>query len=208
MGLKRVSRVTINTPNFLFFTWIRNIQFAILAIEGRSLVTLRQSACNDIKNCLIEAAHEIMALFVLRKLILQTRMCSHPVGLDVWFFVGSFVYFHTSCVQTAKALARLRRCAGLPEPSLDAYVVSTIISWAGSINCLPYIFAIKIHEVFVCFVISSKPSNLTLREKRSKSDTFQILYVKWLSQWTHITSILGLATARVVKMIEIFCQRH
>ena len=30
-------------------------------------------------------SHEIMALFVLRKLILQTRMRSHPVGLDVWF---------------------------------------------------------------------------------------------------------------------------
>ena len=34
----------------------------------------------------IEPAHEIMALFVLRKLILQARMCSHPVGLDVWIF--------------------------------------------------------------------------------------------------------------------------
>ena len=30
-----------------------------------------------------EPAHEIMALFVLRKLILQTRMRSHPVGLDI-----------------------------------------------------------------------------------------------------------------------------
>ena len=30
-----------------------------------------------------ELSHEIMALFVLRKLILQTRMRSHPVGLDV-----------------------------------------------------------------------------------------------------------------------------
>ena len=28
------------------------------------------------------------ALFVLGKLILQTRMRSHPVGLDVWFLVG------------------------------------------------------------------------------------------------------------------------
>ena len=79
-----------------------------------------------------EPAHEIMALFVLRKRILQTRMCSHPVGLDVWFFVGPFVYFHTSCKRTAKALARLRGCAGSPEPSLVNYVVSTIISWAGS----------------------------------------------------------------------------
>ena len=32
---------------------------------------------------LYEPAHEIMALGVLRKLILQTRMRSHPVGLDV-----------------------------------------------------------------------------------------------------------------------------
>ena len=30
-----------------------------------------------------EPAHEIMALFILRKLILQTRMRSHLVGLDV-----------------------------------------------------------------------------------------------------------------------------
>ena len=30
----------------------------------------------------MEPHHEIMALFVLGKLIIQTRMCSHPVGLD------------------------------------------------------------------------------------------------------------------------------
>ena len=30
-----------------------------------------------------EPAHEFMALFVLRKFILQTRVRSHPVGLDV-----------------------------------------------------------------------------------------------------------------------------
>ena len=79
-----------------------------------------------------EPAHEIMPLFVLRKLILQTRMRSHPMGLNVWFLVGPFVYFDASCVRTAMALARLRGCAGSPEPSLVAYVISTIISWAGS----------------------------------------------------------------------------
>ena len=42
--------------------------------------------------------------FLLRNLILQTRMSIHPVGLDVWFLVGSFVYFDTLCVRTAKAL--------------------------------------------------------------------------------------------------------
>ena len=82
---------------------------------------------------LIEPALEIMALFVLPKLILQMCMRKHPVWLDVWFFVGPFVYFHTSYVRTAKALARLCGCAGSPEPSLVAYVISTIISWAGSV---------------------------------------------------------------------------
>ena len=71
-----------------------------------------------------------MALFVLHKLILQMGGRSQPVGLDVWFLVGPFFYFHTSCVGTMKALARLRRCAGSPEPSLVTYVISTIISRA------------------------------------------------------------------------------
>ena len=59
-------------------------------------------------------------------------MSSHPVGLDVWFLVGPFVYFHTLCVWTTKALVRLRGCAGSPEPSLVAYLISTISSWAVS----------------------------------------------------------------------------
>ena len=79
-----------------------------------------------------EPVHEIMALFVLRKLFLQMRMRSDPVGLDVWFLVRPFLDSHTLCVRTAKALARLRGCAGSPEPSLVAYLISTIISLAGS----------------------------------------------------------------------------
>ena len=58
-----------------------------------------------------EPAHEIMVLFVLRKLILQTHMRSLPVGLDVWFLVGPFICFRTSCGRTATALARLRSLA-------------------------------------------------------------------------------------------------
>ena len=81
----------------------------------------------------IEPSHEIMALFVLCKLILQMRMRSHPVGLDVWFLVGPFL-FHTLCVRTAKTVAKLRGCAASPEPSLVAYVISTIISCASSFN--------------------------------------------------------------------------
>ena len=55
-----------------------------------------------------------MALFVLRKLILQTRMRSHPVGLIIWFLVGPFVYFHTLCRANSEGsceTARMRRLA-------------------------------------------------------------------------------------------------
>ena len=89
---------------------------------------------NIFKENWIEPAHEIMALIVLRNLILQTCMRSHPVGLDVWFLDGPFVYFHTSCVQTAKALSRMHGWPGWPEPSPVACEISTIISWAGSIK--------------------------------------------------------------------------
>ena len=79
-----------------------------------------------------ETAHEIMAFIALRKLNLQTRMRSNLLALHVWYLVRSFVYFHTLCVWKAKALVRPRGCAVSLEPSLFAYGISTIISWAGS----------------------------------------------------------------------------
>ena len=85
----------------------------------------------------------IMVLFVHHKLILQTHMRSNTMGLDVWFFVGPFVYFHTSCVRTAKALVRQHGCAGSPEPLVVAYMISTIISWAGSNDLCIYIIQLK-----------------------------------------------------------------
>ena len=46
----------------------------------------------DVRNRINEPAHEILALFALRKLILQTRMRSYPVALDVFLDIGiSFV---------------------------------------------------------------------------------------------------------------------
>ena len=69
-----------------------------------------------------EPFHEIMVLFILRNLILQTHMCSHPVRLDVLVLARPFVYVHTSCVRTAKVLARMRGCTDSPGPSLVAFV--------------------------------------------------------------------------------------
>ena len=45
---------------------------------------------------ILKPCHEIMVLFVLRKLILETCIRSHPVRLGVWFLVGPFVYFRAS----------------------------------------------------------------------------------------------------------------
>ena len=84
----------------------------IWVFTGRTVTLLVLSCRGSYDSCiLLSFEHEIMALFVLCKLILQTRMRSYPVGLDVWVLVGPFIYFHTSCVRTAKALARLRRLA-------------------------------------------------------------------------------------------------
>ena len=91
----------------------------------RSSVKLKRQ--NIIRDTWNEPTHEIMALFVLRKLILQTRMRCHPVWLDVWFLVGPFVYCANS--EGSGETSRMRR---LPEPSLFAYAITTIISWAGS----------------------------------------------------------------------------
>ena len=94
-----------------------------IPITGRFKHIISNTASKQ--QTIFEPTHRISALFVLRKFILQSRMCRHPVGLDVWFLVGPFVYFHTLCVRTAMALARLRECTGSPEPSLVAYAMST-----------------------------------------------------------------------------------
>ena len=74
------------------------------------------------------------------------RACAaiQRAGLDVWFCGRTLpllpsVYFHISCMRTAKALARLRGCAGSPEPLLVAYVISTIILF-GSFMCRCVLF--------------------------------------------------------------------
>ena len=59
------------------------------------------SAVWSLFQCLVTLfapTHEILALFVLCKFILQIRMRSHPVGLDVWFLVWPLVYFQM-CVK-------------------------------------------------------------------------------------------------------------
>ena len=114
----------------------------------------------------IEPSREIMVLFVLRKLVLQTCMRSHPVGIDVWFLAVPFIYFLTSCVRTAKALVRLGGCAGSPEPSLVAYVISTIISWAGSIGHPKKLMQLSWNFNAVAIVLTKTNASNTCRQSK------------------------------------------
>ena len=113
---------------------------------------------------LFEPTHEIMALIALRKLSLQTRMRSNPLGLHVWFLVGPFVYFHTLCVQTAKSLARfaVRLC--------DKY--HNLTSWL-----------ILAHKVaFIC--VRRSRSRGSARKPSLNVGRLHVLHTKWQSVHT------------------------
>ena len=73
------------------FLWIRGSMIVIICLHDLTKVkTNDQGTCCNLHELspINEPAHKIMALFVLLKLILQTRMCNHPVRLDVWLLVG------------------------------------------------------------------------------------------------------------------------
>ena len=120
------------------------------------------------------------------KLLLQMCMRSHPVGLNVRFFVAPFVYFHTSCVWTAKTLARLCGCAC----SLVAYV-STKISWAGSFiypqfakqinTCIATCIYYRNYELIV-HVYGPRQANLVLIAYASSEGSGEPAHVRSLAR--------------------------
>ena len=55
-----------------------------------------------------------------------TNMCFFFVVFFLFFFCLKIPKVSTTCLRTAKALARLRLCAGSPEPLLVADVISTL----------------------------------------------------------------------------------
>ena len=78
-----------------------------------------------------EPCHEIMVLFVLRKLILQMRMHSHPVGarcLIFWCTLCLLPYFMCGNREDSGKTARMHRLAWAGQ----ICYLYTIISWAGS----------------------------------------------------------------------------
>ena len=115
--------------------------------------------------------HEIMAFFILSRLVIQTRMHSHPARVRVrarCLIFGRTLrllpYFMCANSQGSGKTAQMRR---LPEPWLVASVISTIISWAGLFyysrsllrNCFQYpcyyrnFRGLFYFKVFICFLI-------------------------------------------------------
>ena len=90
-----------------------------------------------------------MALFVLRKLILQTR----ARRLIVCRTRHILPYFMCA---NSEGSGETAGCTGSPKPSLAAYVMSTIISWAGS-NCVCKVISAHIHHKHQIF---STPSTV------------------------------------------------
>ena len=86
--------------------------------------------------------HEIMALFILCKHILQRRMRSHPVGLDVWFLVGPFVM----CVNSEGSgeTARMRR-----------------LTWAFAGHICDKYHNLHLHQRMVCQYTYQRTLHLT-----------------------------------------------
>ena len=91
-----------------------NVKALVLNRDGTQVESEKWAFLQVTLDTVNEPCHEIMALFVLCKLILQTRMRSHPVGLDsdFWSDPSSTSILHV-CEQ--------RRCAGSPKPLLVAY---------------------------------------------------------------------------------------
>ena len=66
----------------------------------------------------IEPRQANLCLRAFRHDKFQLRMPSHSEGLGNWLSVWRFLLTHCMYKRAAKVLARLRGCAGSPEPSL------------------------------------------------------------------------------------------
>ena len=58
-------------------------------------------------------------------------MPSHSEGPGIWLSVWRFLMTHCMYERAANVLARLRGCAGSPEPSLLTWAISTKFAWRG-----------------------------------------------------------------------------
>ena len=78
------------------------IQGKVAFTQRKAVQVLQIQNCfcpNQVLLCWQGYKHKLWDMTIV---VLQTRMRSHPVGLDVCFLAWPFVYIHSSCVRTAK----------------------------------------------------------------------------------------------------------
>ena len=119
---------------FGFCTLSLGIYYLLVAFNSSVLESSVRSALGNLwvwkLEITFEPCHEIMVLFVLRKLILQTSMRSHPVELDVWCLVDTSSTSYFMCVNSEGSgeTARMRRLASAFAGHLrDKY--HNLLSW-------------------------------------------------------------------------------
>ena len=82
-------------------------------------------------------------------------MPSHSEGPGIWFSVWRFLLTHCLYERAAKVLARLRECAGSPEPSLLAFAISTKFAWRGPFEKCCFLWTNKAgHSSSICTISS------------------------------------------------------
>ena len=104
-------------------------------------------------------------------------------------------------------LVRLHGCTGLPEPSLVAYVISTIISWTGSYKRFTPMLIIEtkvnIHKSTTdkCVIrhTCKKPSNISLSALTSKI-IFPSSIIQKYSSYPRSNNIVWLKAMPVLKV--------
>ena len=129
------------------------------------------------------SCHESMVLFILRKLILQMHMRSHPVGARCLTFVWTLrllPYF--MCANSEGAGETAHHAVSL-ESSLVAYVISTIPSRAASVcemsNCSSskYLPSLTPSRLVNCF----SPSKLIITRVRVRQRFMYLIKCCWIN---------------------------
>ena len=87
-------------------------------IGGHYCYALLYNVCTI--ECLNGPRQTNLCLRAFRHDKFHLRMPSHSEGPGIWFSVWRFLLTHCLYARAAKVLARLRGCAGSPEPSLLA----------------------------------------------------------------------------------------
>ena len=146
-------------------------------------------------------------------------MPSHWEGPGIWLSVWRFILTQCLYERAAEVLARLRECAGSPEPSLLAYAVSTKFAWRGprlKDRCNDTLLLYRNHQVCNCQILFSniqKNWHYNRKEINSfeRESCIYIIIVNVKEFWTEIglpEFIRRLLTSTAVQAEQIQTRKY